>query len=150
MYYACMLSAAFRRVPGAGAAGGMGGGSVAFWDGRLQMGIETVLDAVRFDDLLRDADLVFTGEGRLDGQSVRGKVVAGVAKRAKQAGVPVAAVVGAVGDGADGIYDLGVCGVFSINHAPEPFEVSRLRSRENLGRTMRNIMGLLRAVSTGE
>ena len=137
-------------LPGAGAAGGMGGGSVAFWDGRLQMGIETVLDAVRFDDLLRDADLVFTGEGRLDGQSVRGKVVAGVAKRAKQAGVPVAAVVGAVGDGADGIYDLGVCGVFSINHAPEPFEVSRLRSRENLARTMRNIMGLLRAVSTGE
>ena len=137
-------------LPGAGAAGGMGGGSVAFWDGRLQMGIETVLDAVRFDDLLRDADLVFTGEGRLDGQSVRGKVVAGVAKRAKQAGVPVVAVVGAVGDGADGIYDLGVCGVFSVNHAPEPFEVSRLRSRENLGRTMRNIMGLLRAVSTGK
>ena len=90
------------------------------------------------------------GEGRLDGQSVRGKVVAGVAKRAKQAGVPVVAVVGAVGDGADGIYDLGVCGVFSVNHAPEPFEVSRLRSRENLGRTMRNIMGLLRAASTGE
>ena len=144
------LGIEIERLPGAGAAGGMGGGSVAFWNGRLQMGIETVLDAVRFDDLLQDADLVFTGEGRLDGQSVRGKVVAGVAKRAKQAGVPVAAVVGAVGDGADGIYELGVCGVFSINHAPEPFEVSRLHSRENLGRTMRNIMGLLCAANAGE
>lgn len=110
------------------------------------MGIETVLDAVKFDELLNDADLVFTGEGRLDGQSVRGKVVAGVGKRAKEKGVPVVAVVGAVGDGADGIYELGVCSVFSVNHAPEPFEVSRLRSRENLGRTVRNVMGLLNAV----
>ena len=87
--------------------------------------------------------MVFTGEGRLDGQSVRGKVIAGVAKRAKRAGVPVTAVVGAVGEGADGIYDLGVSAVFSINHAPEAFETARLRSRENLARTMRNVMGLL-------
>ena len=140
------LGIGIEDLPGAGAAGGMGGGSVAFWGGRLQMGIETVLDAVKFDELLNDADLVFTGEGRLDGQSVRGKVVAGVGKRAKEKGVPVVAVVGAVGDGADGIYELGVCSVFSVNHAPEPFEVSRLRSRENLGRTVRNVMGLLNAV----
>lgn len=142
----CDLGIGIEDLPGAGAAGGMGGGSVAFWGGRLQMGIETVLDAVKFDELLNDADLVFTGEGRLDGQSVRGKVVAGVGKRAKEKGVPVVAVVGAVGDGADGIYELGVCSVFSVNHAPEPFEVSRLRSRENLGRTVRNVMGLLNAV----
>ena len=137
------LGLEIEALPGAGAAGGMGGGSVAFWGGRLQMGIETVLDAVRFDGLVRGARMVFTGEGRLDGQSARGKVIAGVAKRAKQAGVPVTAVVGAVGEGADGIYDLGVSAVFSINHAPEAFETARLRSRENLARTMRNVMGLL-------
>jgi glycerate kinase len=133
-------------LPGAGAAGGMGGGAVAFWRGKLQMGIETVLDTVNFDHLLKDACLVFTGEGRLDGQSLRGKVVAGVAKRAKAAHVPVVAIVGAVGDGADGIYDLGVCGVFTTNHAPVPFEEARLHSHENLRRTARNLMSFLAAI----
>lgn len=121
------------------------GGAVAFWNGTLQMGIETVLSTVGFDEIVRESRLVFTGEGRLDSQSVRGKVIAGVGRRAKQAGVPVVAVVGAVGDDADGIYDLSVCSVFSINHAPEPFETAKLKSRENLRRTIRNIMGLLAA-----
>lgn len=145
------LGVEIERLPGAGAAGGMGGGAAAFWHAQMKMGIETVLDTVHFDRLLQGARLVFTGEGRLDGQSVRGKVIAGVARRARRAGVPVVAVVGAVGDGADGIYDLGVCSVFSINHAPEPFETAKRKSRENLRRTVRNIMGLLSAVeSSGE
>ena len=133
-------------LPGAGAAGGMGGGAVAFWKGTLQMGIETVLDTVDFDTVVQDARLVLTGEGRLDGQSLRGKVIAGVAKRAKQYHVPVVAVVGAVGDGADGVYDLGVCGVFTTNHAPVPFEVAKLHSHENLRRTARNLMGFMTAM----
>lgn len=133
-------------LPGAGAAGGMGGGAVAFWKGTLQMGIETVLDTVDFDTVVQDARLVFTGEGRLDGQSLRGKVIAGVAKRAKQYHVPVVAVVGAVGDGADGVYDLGVCGVFTTNHAPVPFEIAKLHSHENLRRTARNLMGFMTAM----
>lgn len=133
-------------LPGAGAAGGMGGGAVAFWKGRLQMGIETVLDTVEFDNIARGARLIFTGEGRLDGQSVRGKVVAGVAKRAAKAGVPVAAVVGAVGDGADSIYHLGVCAVFTTNHRPEPFETAKLHAHDNLRRTARNLMGFLVAL----
>ena len=140
------LGLQIRDVPGAGAAGGMGGGSLAFWNGRLQMGIETVLDTVGFDELVQGAKLVFTGEGRLDSQSLRGKVVAGVARRAKRYGVPAVAIVGAVGEGADGIYDLGICGVFTTNHAPEPFEAAKLRSRENLRRTARNLMGFLGAV----
>ena len=110
------------------------------------MGIETVLDTVDFDTVAQDARLVFTGEGRLDGQSLRGKVVAGVAKRAKQYGVPVVAVVGAVGDDADGVYDLGVCGVFTTNHAPVPFEIAKLHSHENLRRTARNLMGFMTAM----
>lgn len=133
-------------LPGAGAAGGMGGGAVAFWKGALQMGIETVLDTVDFDTVVQSARLVFTGEGRLDGQSLRGKVVAGVAKRAKQYGVPVVAVVGAVGDDADGVYDLGVCGVFTTNHAPVPFEIAKLHSHVNLRRTARNLMGFMAAL----
>lgn len=137
------LGKEIAELPGAGAAGGMGGGAVAFWNGRLQMGIETVLDTVEFDKVAKDARLVFTGEGRLDGQSVRGKVVAGVGRRAKAAGVPVVAVVGCIGDGADGIYDMGVCSVFTTNHVPEPFELAKLKSHENLRRTARNLMGFL-------
>jgi glycerate kinase len=134
------------EMPGAGTAGGMGGGAVAFWIGKLQMGIETVLDTVDFDTAVQGARLVFTGEGRLDGQSVRGKVVAVVGKRAKKANVPVVAVVGCIGDGADGIYDLGVCSVFTTNHVPEPFELAMLKSHENLRRTARNLMGFLTAM----
>lgn len=140
------LGADIADLPGAGAAGGMGGGAVAFWNGTLQMGIETVLDTVDFDTVVQDARLVFTGEGRLDGQSLRGKVIAGVAKRAKQYNVPVVAVVGAVGDDADGVYDLGVCGVFTTNHTPVPFEIAKLHSHENLRRTARNLMGFLTAM----
>lgn len=140
------LGVEIAELPGAGAAGGMGGGAVAFWNGKLQMGIETVLDTVDFDGIVQGARLVLTGEGCLDGQSVRGKVVAGVAKRAKRANVPVVAVVGAIGDGADGIYDLGVCSVFTTNHMPVPFEVAKLHAHENLRRTARNLMGFLRAM----
>ncbi len=140
------LGVEIEQLPGAGAAGGMGGGAVAFWRGTLQMGIETVLNTVGFNNIVRGARVVFTGEGRLDSQSVRGKVIAGVGRRAKQVGTPVVAVVGSVGDGADGIYDLGVCSVFSINHVPEPFETAKLKSRENLRRTIRNIMGFLTAI----
>ena len=89
---------------------------------------------------------VITGEGRLDGQSLRGKVISGVAARAGRAGVPVVALVGAVGEGADGIYDLGVCGVFTTNHRPEPFEEARLHAADNLRRTIRNLMGFLKAM----
>ena len=70
-------------VPGGGAAGAMGVGMMAFFHSTLQMGIETVLDTVAFDDMIGDADYIFTGEGKLDTQSLRGKVVIGVARRAK-------------------------------------------------------------------
>ena len=133
-------------LPGAGAAGGMGGGAVAFFHGKMQMGIEVVLDTVDFDRIVKGARLVITGEGRLDGQSLQGKVIDGVAKRASRANVPVVAIVGAVGDGADSIYELGVCGVFTTNHAPVPFEIAKHHAHENLRRTARNLIGLIDAL----
>ncbi len=81
-----------EQMPGAGAAGGLGGGAAAFLGAVLRPGIETVLDLAGFDEKLRGADLVLTGEGRLDRQSLRGKVVAGVARRCMQAGVPAVAM----------------------------------------------------------
>lgn len=120
------------NLPGAGAAGGMGAGMVAFFDSKLQMGIETVLDAVGFDELLQGTDLVFSGEGKIDTQSLRGKVVLGVAKRTKQAGVPLVAVVGDVGDDIAPVYEQGVTAIFSINRLAVPFSIAKLRSQQDL------------------
>lgn len=128
-----------RDAPGAGAAGGLGFAMAAFLGSRVQMGIETVLDTAGFDRLLEGADLVITGEGRIDSQSMRGKVVTGVARRAKAAGVPVAAVVGDIGDGAEAAFDLGVSGIFSINRVAVPFSQAKLRSKEDMRATAANL-----------
>ncbi|BAL00947.1 glycerate kinase [Oscillibacter valericigenes Sjm18-20] len=138
--------AAVRDLPGAGAAGGMGAGMAAFFKSRLQMGIETVLDTVGFEKKLTGADMVFTGEGRLDGQSRQGKVAAGVARRAGMRGVPVIAIVGDVGEGAETIYELGVTAVFSINRVAVPYEQARLRSRRDLRATAEDILRLCRSL----
>ncbi|MDR0841483.1 MAG: glycerate kinase [Christensenellaceae bacterium] len=138
------------ELPGAGAAGGMGGGMVAFLGSRLQPGIETVLDTVRFDALLRGADLVLTGEGRLDSQTLGGKVVAGVARRAKKQRVPVLAIVGEIGDNIGAIYEQGVSAIFSINRAPVDFSISKHHSAENLAIALDNLMRFLRALPEKE
>lgn len=134
-------------LPGAGAAGGMGGGMVAFFGSTLQMGIETVLDTVGFDNRLKDADLVFSGEGKIDFQSLRGKVVIGVARRTKKAGVPLIAVVGDIGDGIERAYEEGVSAVFSTNRVAVPFQEARLRCKEDLRLTMDNLMRFLSVFS---
>ena len=97
-----------RSVPGAGAAGGLGAGLIAFLDARLVSGSALVLDAVRFDTRLVGADLVITGEGRIDGQSVYGKLTHAVTVAAKRRGVPVVAVAGIVGPGHEAMRDAGV------------------------------------------
>ncbi len=134
------------QVPGAGAAGGMGGGLTALLNARLQMGIETVLDTVGFDRSLDGTDLVITGEGKLDTQSLRGKVVVGVARRCKPRGVPVVAMVGDIGDGIETVYDEGVSAVFSINRAAVDFSVAKTRSRKDLALTIDNLMRFLRRI----
>ena len=136
---AAALGAVFRN-----AAGGMGGGMVALFGSTLQMGIETVLDTVGFDKLLEGADMVFSGEGKLDAQSLLGKVVIGVARRAKRAGVPLVAVVGDIGDNIEAAYDMGVSAVFSINRVAVPFREAKPRSKSDLALTMDNLMRFCR------
>lgn len=135
----------FSHLPGAGAAGGLGFGMAAFCGAQLRMGIDAVLDAVGFDSLLPGTDVVFTGEGKIDSQSARGKVVSGVAARCRKAGVPVVAVVGQVGQGFEEMYQQGLTAVFSINRAAQPFAESRFHAGENLALTMENIARLLAA-----
>ena len=134
------------QVPGTGAAGAMGEGMIAFFGSRLQMGIQTVLDTVKFDEIIGDADYILTGEGKLDSQSLRGKVVIGIAKRANKQAKAVIAVVGGADDDEIGkAYDMGVTAVFPINRLPQDFSVSRHRSQENLAYTVDNIIRLIKA-----
>lgn len=108
--------------PGAGAAGGLGFGMMAFAGAKAQKGIEAILDAIEADKYLQKADLVVTGEGRMDGQTVNGKAAMGVALRAKKYGKPVLAVVGSIGEGADAVYAHGIDAIISIPDAPMPLE----------------------------
>lgn len=104
-------------VPGAGAAGGLGAALLAL-GAELRSGVETVLDLVGFDERVRDADLVITGEGNMDEQSAAGKAPVGVARRAKRYGKPVAAVVGGRADNLDAVYEQGVDLVLPICRKP--------------------------------
>ncbi len=140
------LCAHVSQLPGAGAAGAMGAGAVAFFGAALRPGIETVLDTVRFEERVAGADFVITGEGRLDSQSLRGKVVVGVSRRAKKAGVPVFAVVGDVGDGIEAVYDEGVTAVFSTNRLAIPFSEAKQRSARDYRLTIENLFRALAAL----
>lgn len=130
-------------VAGGGAAGGMGAGMIAFFNSTLQMGIETVLDVIHFDELLNRIDCIFTGEGKIDTQSLRGKVVIGISRRAKKKNVPVIAIVGSIDEQVFDLSSEGVTAMFSINHQPLPFEVAILHSKENLAKTMHQVCRIL-------
>lgn len=132
------------QIPGTGAAGALGAGIIAFLGGKLQSGIETILNTVGFDSVLENADLVFTGEGKIDGQSLRGKVVSGVAGKAQKKNIPVIAVVGDIGDNIDSIYDGGITAIMSINRVALPFEKVAARSESDLALTMDTIMRMLK------
>ena len=131
------------NLPGGGAAGGMGAGMAAFFGGQLRPGIDLLLDTVGFDALAKEAHLIFTGEGCLDGQTLRGKAVAGVAKRAKALGVPVIAVVGGSKGDLAPLYEQGLTAAFSINRLPQLLEESAPHTADNLEYTMDNILRLL-------
>jgi glycerate kinase len=92
------------------------------------------------DQRVSDATVGFTGEGKIDSQSLSGKVVVGVARRAAPHGVPVVAVVGDIADGFEGVYDEGVTAVFSINNLAIPFAEARQRARQDLALTMDSVM----------
>lgn len=102
----------YEQFGGTGAAGGLGFSCAAFLRAKIRSGIEAILDLVGFDKMLLDTNVVITGEGRLDVQSLHGKAIHGVAKHCKQEGVPCIAIVGALGDGYERIYLHGVTDIF--------------------------------------
>lgn len=122
-----------RDIPGAGAAGGIAGGLLPFVNARIRSGIDTVLDTLGFDDALDGADLVLTGEGRIDAQSAMGKAISGIVRRATRKNVPVIALAGEVAD-ASALIDSGLTAAFSIQTAPTDLSVAMQK-----GSTLRNV-----------
>lgn len=133
-----------KDIKGAGAAGGLGAGSIAFLQSKLTKGIDVVLDTINFDELVSKADIVFTGEGKFDSQSLHGKVVMGVANRSQKYKTPVIVVTGAIGENIQEAYNKGITAIFSINKEPMEFSKSALKSKENMILTMENILRLLK------
>lgn len=120
------------EINGAGAAGGMGAAAVAFLGAELKRGIDIILDAAEFDKKAADADLIITGEGRLDFQSINGKVISGIAKRADMKNKKVIAICGSRGEGADEIKKLGVSELYFSCETDKPFDEITKTCREDL------------------
>ena len=131
-------------MPGAGAAGGMGTALNAFAGAQLVRGIDAVLELVRFDNLIKDADLVITGEGRVDAQSSFGKVIHGVAARAKAANVPVIVITGGVGEGAEAVYKLGIDAIVPLPDAPMPLDECIQNASELMKKAADRVFSLIR------
>ena len=121
-HYADVINATLgvniKDHPGAGAAGGLGGGLMAFMDVKLQKGIEIVIETVKLEKYIIDADLVITGEGMMDYQTQYGKTPYGVAKIAKKYNIPVVALVGQIGRNANVLYSMGIDSIFSLVDGP--------------------------------
>jgi glycerate kinase len=115
------------RHPGAGAAGGLGAGLLFFTPARLVPGVDLVLDSARFDDVVRGANLVVTGEGRTDHQTAMGKAPVGVARVAQRHGVPVLLVSGSLGPGADDVLVQGISRIVAA--APPGMPLGEAMSR---------------------
>ncbi len=131
------------NVPGAGAAGGLGGGLLAFLNGKLRSGIELVIHHTALEEKIRNSDYVITGEGSIDNQTIFGKTPIGVSRIAKKHGVPVIAVAGRIGDDIATIYDEGIVSVFSILQKVTYLEEALEDGKENLEKTLENIARLL-------
>lgn len=129
-------------MPGAGAAGGLGAGLAAFLDARLRSGIDMVLDAARFDQAITSADLIITGEGRIDEQTAYGKTIGGILKRASEPGVPVVAIAGAVQGDVRALFDAGLVAALSIVPGPVSLDYAMHNAAHLIEQTSANIMRL--------
>ncbi|UAX42086.1 glycerate kinase [Pasteurella canis] len=131
-----------REQSGSGAAGGMGAGLLLLPNVRLQSGVEIIINAVNLIKQVENADLIITGEGRMDSQTAQGKTPAGVAKVAKYFNKPVIAIVGSLKEDYEVVYDIGIDAVFPILHQVENLDVTLKKGKENLISTAQNIARL--------
>jgi glycerate kinase len=131
-------------VPGAGAGGGIAAAMLAFLGGRLRPGSEIVTDAVGLDAAVAGADLIITGEGRIDGQTIHGKTPIGVARVAQRHGKPVIAIAGSLATGASAVHDHGIDAVFAAVSGVCTLDEALAAAADNLRSAARNVAATLR------
>ncbi|GLO67443.1 MULTISPECIES: glycerate kinase [Oceanobacillus] len=132
-----------KDIPGAGAAGGLGAGLLAFLHAKLEPGVEIVLKETNFYERVVDADLVLTGEGKIDGQTIYGKTPIGVAKATKRFNIPVIALSGTLGTDYEKVYNHGIDAAFSIVQGPCDLEDALKNGPNYLEGLARNVAKLL-------
>jgi len=133
-----------QSIPGAGAAGGLGGGLLAFLSAELKPGVDIVIKATELESYIKNADLVITGEGRIDGQTIYGKTPIGVAKTAKKHSVPVIAIAGSIGVGSEAVYEHGISALFSVVPGAVSLQEALEKADENIERTAKNVASVIR------
>lgn len=133
------LGKKINEVPGAGAAGGLGGGLLAYLPSELKRGIEIVIEATGLSKIVEDADLVITGEGKIDGQTIFGKTPVGVAKTAKKYGIPVVGIAGNLSSDSHVVHEYGIDAIFSIVPGVILLEDAFKHAGEYVERTAANI-----------
>ncbi len=133
-----------KDVAGAGAAGGLGAGILAFLNGTLKSGIDIVIEATNIEEAVQGADFVITGEGRMDSQTIYGKTPMGVAKVAKKYSIPVIGIAGSVTADSEIVHDCGIDILFSIVPGVVSLEEALTTGAENLERTSQNIARMVK------
>ncbi|RYI27546.1 glycerate kinase [Bacillus infantis] len=138
------LGKKIKDVPGAGAAGGLGGGLLAFLPAELKRGVDIVIAAAGLEKIVADADLVITGEGRIDGQTIFGKTPIGVARTAKKSGVPVIGLAGSISRDCEVVREHGIDAVFSIVPGAVPLEDAFRNAAEYAEQAAANVAAVWR------
>ncbi|WP_250160194.1 glycerate kinase [Caloranaerobacter azorensis] len=135
------------NIEGAGAAGGLGGGLLAFLNAELKRGFDIISEAVGIEKAFQKEkiDLVITGEGQINYQTVNNKLPVGIAKLAKKYNVPVLAIVGSIGEGYEKVYEFGINSVFSIVDKPETIDYAINNADKLLFSTVKNVFSLLKS-----
>ena len=133
----------FAEIPGSGAAGGLGAGAMAFLGAKLKPGIEAVMELTGFEEVLKNADLVITGEGKLDGQTLHGKLIHGICKKAAKHGVPVIAFCGTLEATPDSIAATGLQAAFSVLRKPANLGEAIASTEEGLQSLAYNVLKVI-------
>lgn len=130
------------NIPGSGAAGGLGGALMAFFNSKFRSGIEVIIELTKFEEKIKDATLIITGEGSTDYQTLYGKVPFGIAKVASKYKIPVICISGALGYGYEDLYDAGLGALFSIVNRPMTLEEAMERGEELLEKITTNVINV--------
>ncbi len=136
------LNKDIKEIAGAGAAGGLGAALLGLFDANLRPGIEIVMDAVNLSDVLSNADLVITGEGRIDSQTIHGKTPIGVARTAKKYNLPVIGIAGCLSDDCAVVHDYGIDAVFSVVPRSVSLDIALKEAAINVENTARNVAAI--------